>query len=113
MVGKKLSHHKITAQLSRGGMGIVCKAEDTRLDRTIAIKVLPSSALSSMDDRARIYREAKVLDFGLAQTAQSTKLTRMGSTIGTITYVSPEQARSEEVDLQRTFGLWAQSLSKE
>ncbi len=49
--------------------------------------------------------DAKVLDFGLAQTAASTKLTRMGSTLGTIAYMSPEQARSEEVD-ERT-DLWA------
>jgi len=182
-------------------MGIVYKAEDTKLDRTVAIKVLPSAALASEDDRARFYREAKaaaqlhhphiasvfeideavssdaphgtepspfiamefiegktldakikegpfkledavriaseiasaleaahkkdivhrdiksqnvmlteegaakVLDFGLAQTAQSTKLTRMGSTLGTIAYMSPEQARSEEVD--RRTDIWS------
>lgn len=40
-------------------MGIVYKAQDTKLDRTVAIKVLPSAALGSEDDRARFYREAK------------------------------------------------------
>jgi hypothetical protein len=49
--------------------------------------------------------EAKVLDFGLAKTAHSTMLTRMGSTLGTGAYMSPEQARGEEVD-GRT-DLWA------
>ncbi|NNF04411.1 MAG: serine/threonine-protein kinase, partial [Rhodothermales bacterium] len=201
MTGTTLSHYKIVEELGRGGMGIVYLGEDTKLDRQVAIKVLPSSALASDDDRARFYREAKaaaalnhpniaqiyqideavpgdaphgtqpspfiameyidgepldarikrgplkikeavrlasqiasalgeahdknivhrdvkasnvmltskgdakVLDFGLALTAASTKLTRMGSTLGTVAYMSPEQARGEEVD-GRT-DLWA------
>jgi serine/threonine protein kinase len=201
VVGKSLSHYKILAELGRGGMGIVYMAEDTKLDRTVAIKVLPSAALASEDDRARFYREAKaaaqlhhphiasvfeideavpsdaphgtpaspfiamefidgetlqertkhgplkleeavriaseiasaldaahekdivhrdiksanvmltakgsvkVLDFGLAKTAASTKLTKLGSTVGTVAYMSPEQARGEEVDLRTD--LWS------
>ena len=200
MTGTTLSHYRIEEELGRGGMGIVYKAEDTKLDRTVALKILPASALTSEDDRARFYREAKsaaalnhsniaqiyqideavpegapsddlrpfiamefidgftldsalndgpmsleeavriatqvasaleaahdknivhrdikaanvmltakgeakVLDFGLAKTAHSTMLTRMGSTLGTVAYMSPEQARGEEVD-GRT-DLWA------
>ncbi len=201
MIGTTLSHYEITAELGRGGMGIVYKARDTKLDRDVAIKVLPSAALASQEDRARFYREAKaaaalnhpniaaihqideavpsdaphgtqpspfiameyidgqpleehikraplkldeviklagqiasaleaahdkdivhrdiksanvmltgkgeakVLDFGLAKTAHSTMLTRMGSTMGTVAYMSPVQARGEEVDARSD--LWS------
>jgi len=59
MIGKTLSHYRILEELGRGDMGIVDKAEDTKLDRTVAIKVLPSAALASEDDRVRFCREAK------------------------------------------------------
>ncbi|GMQ81333.1 MAG: hypothetical protein BMS9Abin05_0764 [Rhodothermia bacterium] len=200
MIGKTLSHYKILEELGRGGMGIVYKAEDLKLNRTIAIKVLPSASLASEDDGARFYREAraaaslthpniavvheideavpegakdddlrpfiamefiegetlheriqkgplkldeavgiasqiasgleaahaknivhrdiksgnvmltakgeaKILDFGLAKTDASTILTRAGSTLGTITYMSPEQSRGEDVDFRSD--LWS------
>ena len=57
--GTRISHYDIEAELGRGGMGIVYRARDTKLDRTVAIKVLPSGALASEQDRARFYREAK------------------------------------------------------
>ena len=59
MIGKKILHYKIIEKLGEGGMGVVYKAEDTKLHRSVAIKVLPPHLLVSEDDRARFNREAR------------------------------------------------------
>jgi len=184
MLGKTISHYKILEKLGEGGMGIVYKAQDTKLDRFVALKFLPSHLTKSDADKARFLQEAKaaaalnhtnvctiheihdegenpfivmeyvegetlqarikekgkgikqiiniaiqiaealkaahkkgiihrdiksenimvtetgqvkVMDFGLARMRGAAKLTKTGSTIGTVAYMSPEQAKGDQV----------------
>lgn len=185
MVGKTLSHYRILEKLGEGGMGIVYKAEDTRLKRMVALKFLPEHILGDEEGKARFIREAqasaslahphictiyesdeaegktfiameyidghtldekikagplkigealviatriaeglqeahergivhrdikspnimitkkgqvKIMDFGLAKLSEGTKLTLTATVMGTVAYMSPEQARGDEVD---------------
>ena len=59
--GTKLGPYEITAPIGAGGMGEVYRATDTRLDRTVAIKVLPEHLADRADLRERFGREAKAV----------------------------------------------------
>jgi serine/threonine-protein kinase len=61
MIGETIAHYQVTAKLGEGGMGEVYRARDTRLDRDVAIKILPPPFAADSDRMARFEREAKVL----------------------------------------------------
>jgi serine/threonine protein kinase/formylglycine-generating enzyme required for sulfatase activity/dienelactone hydrolase len=192
MLGQTISHYKIIDKIGEGGMGIVYKAQDTKLDRFVALKFLPRNITARSEDRQRFVIEAKaaaalnhpniaivhaieesgdetfiameyvegrelkeiiaqgpmpigqitamavqiaeglqaahrkgivhrdikssnimltddgkvkIMDFGLAKVRGNVQVTKAGTTLGTVAYMSPEQARGEDVDLRSD--LWS------
>jgi len=61
MIGKQLSHYRILEQVGAGAMGQVYRAHDERLERDVAIKVLPPGTLANEDARRRFRKEALAL----------------------------------------------------
>jgi serine/threonine protein kinase len=59
MVGKVLAQYQISEKLGEGGMGVVWKARDTRLDRFVALKTLSAEKLSDPERKRRFVQEAK------------------------------------------------------
>ena len=185
IIGSTISHYKITEKLGEGGMGVVYKAEDTTLERAVALKFLADHLLNDDEAKERFLREAKaaaalhhpnicpvyeiaeadgktfiamaflegdsleeritqgplslkdaldiarqtaeglqaahdkgvfhrdikpanilispegrptIMDFGLARLTEASRLTKVDTAMGTVAYMSPEQAQGMEVD---------------
>jgi serine/threonine protein kinase/tetratricopeptide (TPR) repeat protein len=61
LIGRTLGHYRIVDKIGEGGMGVVYRAHDERLDRDVAVKVLPASVAQDADRLARFEREAKTV----------------------------------------------------
>jgi serine/threonine protein kinase len=62
MIGEAVNQYRITVSIGAGGMGDVFRARDTRLNRHVAIKVLPKDFASDADRLRRFKQEAKTLE---------------------------------------------------
>lgn len=111
-VGEYESRPYIVMSYVKGDtLGAVVAREDLTLERSLTIATSLCEALSCAHAASVVHRDIKpdnivigrdgrpkILDFGLARLRGVTKLTKEASTVGTISYMSPEQVRGEEVD---------------
>lgn len=113
MIGRTISHYKILEKLGGGGMGVVYKAWDQKLDRPVAVKFLPLQFDQDEETKKRFINEAKSASAleHLAKFLGQATFTKSGTTVGTVAYMSPEQACGKKVDI-RSEDIWSLGVGR-
>jgi len=103
MIGTTLGHYRVVEKIGAGGMGVVYRAHDERLDRDVAIKVLPEEVAGDLDRLHRFEREAKALaalnhpNIATVHGFESFEFSESNVGAGFIPARSPSQAGEEPV----------------
>src|SRR2546421_264279 len=97
-IGQRIGDYEIIEVLGQGGMGQVYKVKNLVSERIEAMKVLLPNIEGDSELAERFQRVIKMLDFGIARVKTDSKLTKPGSTLGSLYYMSPEQIQGAEPD---------------
>jgi len=95
MIGRTVSHYRIVGKLGEGGMGVVYRAVDTRLERSVAIKFLPPEAVADPERKGRFVREAKAAS--ALNHPNIVTIYDIGSADG-LDFIAMEQVEGEPLD---------------